>query len=402
MDEQETDRQDYAGQEYSLSRRDLLKSIGKAAAFTLAATSFGSIDRSLEGNGEEEYQDTIIIKVKDINPTKEKAKDLNRQFERLIELGEDHFEQRYELDDMERALLAYQEAHNLFFDERYQDLLDHSNLLSYEERTKTGQQVKNKLAQLNIERSFAYYLNNKTDMLSSSQIADWFETSQELGIESLALDSERIPDENNYRKRYCRTINQIDSSNYKEEDLMAMLAHAHGIIGSKFYSSQSKGPMKQLNETRKVFSSYKNVKKLDENFFGGHTLSSLGAAYTAVENYPWDWLTGGVPFLDVFLKMLAFPGSSLEKAEELCKDSVENNEDFLLNKVIYGGVYAASIGGEEGRNIYQQQIPEVVAKRNDEEIKEEWPFWNRVAITLADDLMRMGYEDMEDYYQSLF
>lgn len=365
----------YEIQEPSMTRREFLEKTGKAFSGALIAGASVSItDKILEGS-----------------EVDKESTEYQKNIENLMEQAQEKYKERYKTKKLEDSLQLYEKINEI-----------QGN--TAREETELERKVKNKIAQLYLERSFTYYINNKVNLISNPQIKNWFEKSKKYGIESLKLN-ENFAEKFNGRN-YRKAIKELNQENYNQEDLTSMLVYAHGIAGSKFYGGSFEKPFKQLRDVRDSMSSYKKVKELDKNFFGGNALSTLGGAYTIINSYSWEKLGEGIPlgkeFLDLInIGRLLFPEATMEKGEDLIKESIEENKDFLLNRVIYGGLYATSVEKENGEEIYEKQLSKVLKEGEDQEVREKWPLWNRVATTLADDLLRSGYEYTRKYYQSL-
>lgn len=346
-----------------ITRRDFLKEARNIAlgGLTMAVTGISSVDSYLEGS--EGYNDPA-------NP-----------FSDSIYL----YEHRFEPKNLNRLIEMYESL-----DERANSEPATFKMIEFQ------RSFSNKLAQFYFEKPFVYMLAREREGITYENIEEWLEESEKYGLGSLILNP--LFGFNYNGENFKDALDNIQEDNYVYQDLKAIMFYAHSTLASEFLddidtsTSEKMRTMKNISEAVK---SYQKIIELDEGFMGKSAISGLANAYTLAENLSNSPL-GGESI--EYYKDLLMEGSSHEKAEELQKESLKDNENFLTNNILYA-VSKLGYSDRESREIFKEERDNVLNFRKKRDVIERWPLWNRFAIFLAKYMKVSGYEEsgLEDF-----
>lgn len=295
--------------------------------------------------------------------------------EKLIQKAEESYPFRYKPERMEEAIACYKEADKILGSD-----------LSSNEETKLARTAKNRLSQLSFEKPGLPGVQGKVEKIDYEGNKKEFKEGKKFGIESLKLNPKFLA---TYKgNNYVEAINQIGKENYKVGkggDVPAIFWFACNL--SILADLKLQGIVSFLlnpwivNDITKIIDSYMNVENLERDYMGGSALSSLGTTYASIHQ---------VPGAEIY-----FSWVSMKKSEELFTEAIQEDKTFLANRVAYAGEFAPRTKKKEkerGKEIFEEQLSQVLSYKNKEEMIDKWPYWNRASIEIAEYLKEQGYQ----------
>lgn len=309
----------------------------------------------------------------------------------LLGEAENHFDVRYQSEEMEKALKYYHKAEEISEGEKKLEPEDKSKL----------REVYNRLSQLYFEKPLPSLLEDQEDSTKNREEMKNFKKGENYGIESLELNFSFKSSYNG--ENYREAVKKLNEKNTGKEDFPALLFYAQnsgasvmedyqgdiGKIGGVFkFLNKLSQYSSLMDDIRDSISSYKKIRELNRDTMGGYALSSLGSLYSNLNSMPY---TG-------FL----FPDSSMEEAKDLFEESIEIDPTFLSNKILYASEFSTRINSKKGEVLFNSLLEDVLRNKDNQEIKDNYPLWNRLAIFLGEYMKERGYKKTKQERESLW